>query len=273
MSRLGASLLALALLAGCGAPEGVPRDVLKDAHVPDFARVPYEPFGRAAAVAIALREWRLWGQPIQDEAADEEAAPVDPARKPEREPGLWQRVGEYWWLGLDAGRPERAWTGKHDANGQMFPPDQDGRFAWSAAFISYVMRIAGAGSRFPYSESHADYINTAWRAARTDDRAWVVRAEAPAAYAPQPGDLICFGRLDARSMRFEDLPTGRFPSHCDIVVSREPGGLAAIGGNIEDAVTLQHVPTTPDGRLADADGVLVDQRYPWFVVISVLYDR
>jgi len=184
LSRLGTSLLALALLAGCvtkSAPEGVP----KDAHVPDFARLPYEPFGRAAAVAVALREWRLWGQPIQDQPTDEEAAPADPARKPERQPGLWQRVGEYWWLGLDADRPERAWTGKHDANGHEFPPDQDGRFAWSAAFISYVMRIAGAGARFPYSESHADYINTAWRAARADDRAWVVRAEPPAFNYPQ----------------------------------------------------------------------------------------
>jgi hypothetical protein len=100
-----------------------------------------------------------------------------------------------------------------------------------------------------------------------------VRAEAPAAYAPQRGDLICFGRGAGRAIRFEDLPAGRFPSHCDIVVDIAPGLLSAIGGNIDDAVSLQHVPTAPDGRLAGPDGALVDPRYPWFVVISVRYDR
>jgi hypothetical protein len=103
LRRVAASLLGLALLAGCVA-KGVP----EDAHVPDFARRPYEPFGREAAVAIALREWRLWGQPVQDSPTDEEAEAADPARKPERQPGLWQRVGEYWWLGLDADQPARA---------------------------------------------------------------------------------------------------------------------------------------------------------------------
>jgi hypothetical protein len=255
-------------------PPTVPASVPKDAYVPDFARRPYEPFGRAAAVAIARREWRLWGEPVQDLETDEDIAAAEPARKPERQPGLWQRVGEYWWLGLDADQPAHAWTGKHDANGNVFPPDQDGNFAWSAAFISYVMRIAGAGARFPYSESHADYIDAAWRAAYGGERdRWAVRAEPPSSYAPQLGDLICFGRLGARGLRFEDLPAPRFPSHCDIVVAAEPGALAALGGNIDDAVSLQHVPTAPDGRLVDEAGALIDRRYPWFVVIRVLYDR
>jgi hypothetical protein len=235
--------------------------------------VPYEPFTRADAVAIALREWRLFGQPVQDRpGGDEQAGDEAPAgaSKPERLPGLWQRVGEYWWLGLDADQtPENAWTGKHDAQGRVFPPEQDGRFAWSAAFVSYVMRIAGAGARFPYSASHADYIN----AARRGDAAWAVRAERPAAYAPLPGDLICFGRGLDRDLGFDDLPAGRFPGHCDIVVETGLGVLTVIGGNVDDAVTLKHVPTTPDGRLADASGAVIDQRYPWFVVIRVLYDR
>ena len=63
----------------------------------------------------------------------------------ERLEGLWQRVGEYWWLGLPMGADEQGLTGKHDQNGAVFPPEQDGTFAWSAAFVSYVMRTAGAG--------------------------------------------------------------------------------------------------------------------------------
>ncbi len=246
--------------------------------MPNFARLPYEPFAREAAVAIALREWRLFGQPVQEdqfapEQPDSDEAPGD-ERKPERLSGLWQRVGEYWWLGLDANQtPDNAWTGKHDGQGRVFPPERDGRFAWSAAFVSYVMRIAGAGPRFPYSASHATYINAARRGAPAS----VVRAERPTVYAPQPGDLICFGRGPDRDLLFDDLPAGSFPGHCDIVVEAAlgtaSGTLTVIGGNVGDAVTLKHVPTTADGRLADAGGVLVDPRYPWFVVIRVLYDR
>jgi hypothetical protein len=271
LTRALGALLAGALLASCqvAAPPPVP----KDAHVPDFARRPYEPFGRQAAVAIALREWRLFGQPVQEDAVAPDQADEDPEAKPERQPGLWQRVGEYWWLGMDPDRPERAWTGKHDTSGSVFPPAGDGRYAWSAAFISYVMRIAGAGPRFPYSERHATYINQAWRAAATDDPRWAVRALAPTAYPPQLGDLICFGRGDDRDLRFEDLPAPPFRGHCDVVVGREPERLAVIGGNVADAVTLKHVPTTPDGKLAAADGTVLDARYPWFVVIRVLYAR
>ena len=77
--------------------------------------------------------------------------PPAPEQKPEREPGLWQRVGEYWWLGMNASSPEAAWTGKHDAQGEVFPASVDGDYAWSAAFVSYVMRIAGAARGFPYA--------------------------------------------------------------------------------------------------------------------------
>ena len=84
-----------------------------DTQIPPFARVPYEPISRESVVAIALREWRLFGQPVDDDPPGTRPPPA-PDEKPEREPGLWQRVGEYWWLGLNAGAPEAAWTGKHD---------------------------------------------------------------------------------------------------------------------------------------------------------------
>ena len=105
-------LLALLILAlsGCAVPKPPP-----DAHVPPFARVPYEPISRESVVAIALREWRLFGEPVDDDPPGSRPPPA-PEDKPEREPGLWQRVGEYWWLGMNAGAPESGWTGKHDAS-------------------------------------------------------------------------------------------------------------------------------------------------------------
>jgi len=259
MPRAGACLaLLVALLAGCARPV--------DPRVPAFAARPYEPFARDAAVAIALREWRLFASPVDDDPPGTRPTPA-PDQKPERQAGLWQRVGEYWWAAMPPGAPEGLWTGKHDAQGRVFPAADDGDYAWSAAFISYVMRIAGAGDKFPYSETHADYIN----AARRHEAA--LQAFPPDAYAPLPGDLICIGRGPAADLTFADLPAPRFPGHCDIVVDRAPGQISVIGGNVDDAVTLKHVPVTASGMLAAPDGQVLDARWPWFVVIAVRYDR
>ena len=258
------SILPLFLLAACmGSP-------MPDAHVPPFAKVPYEPFSRQAVVAIAMREWRLFGQNMYDPAAD-----ATRTIKPEREEGLWQRVGEYWWLGLNAGAPESAWTGKHDAHGAVFSRDIDGDYAWSAAFVSYVMRIAGAGARFPYSADHADYINAARRESLGQTTKWLVSAERVQDYAPRPGDLVCFGRGGAKGLRYEDLPTpALFTSHCDIVVDTAvPGRISVIGGNVEDSVTMNQVPVTPDGKLATPDGAVLDTRFPWMAVLRLLVDN
>jgi hypothetical protein len=254
---------AIAALSAC-APHPPP-----DAHVPPFARVPYEPFSRDAVVAIALREWRLFGSPVDDDPPGSYRL-ASPEHKPERQQGLWQRVGEYWWLAMDAGTPDAAWTGRHDANGRVFPANEDGLYAWSAAFISYVMRIAGAGARFPYSASHSDYIDIAADMAAGRKSGWLVVAERVEAYAPRPGDLICFGRGDAHDLRYDDLPAGLFPGHCDVVVDIAVAGqIGVIGGNVDDAVTLKHVPVTPEGRLATSEGQVVDSRYPWMVVLRL----
>jgi len=261
--RLALPLL-FGLLSACAAPQP-PLDV----HVPPFARLPYEPISRDAVVAIALREWRLFGSPVDDTPGSYQ--PATPQDKPERQQGLWQRVGEYWWLGMNANSGEAAWTGKHDGNGTVFPASEDRSYAWSAAFISYVMRIAGAGKQFPYSASHSDYINTAKEQALGQTSGWIIAAQRPETYAPQPGDLICLGRGSAGGLRYDDLPAGHFPGHCDIVVDTGvPGHISVVGGNVDDAVTMKHVPVTPDGKLATPDGHVLDDRYPWMVVLELL---
>lgn len=256
------------LLAACAGPSEHAPSV--DEHVPPFARVPYQPLSRAAVVAIALREWRLFGSPVDDNPPGT-YHPATPDDKPERQQGLWQRVGEYWWEGLNPGDPDQGWTGIHDANGVVFPATEDGMYAWSAAFVSYVMRIAGAGARFPYTATHADYINLAKQVKLRQSSGWAISAEPPASYAAQAGDLICLSRGVMPPLTYDDLPTNRFPSHCDVVVRADSGVLTVVGGNIDDAVTMKHVPTTPGGMLVGPDGTVVDARYNWFVVIRVLY--
>ena len=167
------------MLSACVAP---------DAHAPMFAEKNYAPFSRADAVAVALDEWRLWGMRVDDHWGH--GYVQRDATMGERQPGLWQRVGEYWWEGMNADEPDNAWTGKHDANGKVFPVAVNGEYAWSAAFISYVMRIAGAGKNFPYSPDHATYINYAARAAKGEVQNPLLIAEDPTKYAPRLGDLV-----------------------------------------------------------------------------------
>ncbi|MBC7799949.1 MAG: DUF2272 domain-containing protein [Gemmatimonadaceae bacterium] len=267
-----AALATALLLAACAAPPPAPapsddavvqlRPVLPDQNVPDFAKRPFEPFARANAVGIAMREWRGFGSLVTDTGPD--APPVPRDIRPDRQAGLWQRVGEYWWLGQDAASRETGWTSKYDEFGRAYGGDAP---AWSAAFVSYVMRSAGAGDRFRYSPLHADYINAAAQGLGA------VRAERPDGYAPQPGDLICVQRGNVRALRYDDLPAPRFFAHCDLVVAAEPGRLAVVGGNVVAGVTMRNVPTTDAGMLAGPDGRLVDSRFNWFVVIRVLYDE
>jgi Uncharacterized protein conserved in bacteria (DUF2272) len=250
------------LLAGCVSAPPPVAAVPPDSQIPPYAKKPYEPFSREAAVQIAYREWRAFGQHMvlssdQPESLDSE----------ERDEGLWQRVGDYWWQGLDYGEPDSRWTGKHDQNGVEFPRGEDGNFAWSAAFIDYVMRMAGAGSRFPYSSSHSDYIN----AAHTNPNL-VITALPLTQYAPQRGDLICMWRA-GHQVTYQELPAGHFPGHCDIVVAQHPGSLDVIGGNVDNAVSMKHVPIGPDGRMVGPSGAVIDTDYPWFVVLRVAYQR
>jgi hypothetical protein len=246
--------LALCLItAGCAAP---------DAHAPPFARQPYETFARNDAVAIALDEWRLFGMRVDDN--DGAGYVQTDTAMAERQPGGWQRIGEYWWEGLNANDPDNTWTGKHDAHGQLFPAAVNGHYAWSAAFISYVMRIAGAGRDFPYAADHAFYINYAARAAKGEVRDPLLIAENPLNYAPRLGDLVCSGRGKARSLTYADLPTTQnFPAHCAIVTAGAADQISVIGGNVEDAVALTHVPTNNAGMVGP----------PWFVVLRVMYRR
>ena len=271
MLRGFALLLALILASCAPPPEEVPAPILPsptaavDTHIPPFARWPYQAFSREAAVQIALREWRAFGQPIvfpNTELPEDE----------EREEGLWQRVGEYWWLGLDPRWRQQGWTGIHNENGIVFPESEDGNFAWSAAFVSYVMRIAGAGSRFPYSETHSDYINAARRHGLGLEPYTALTAERIEAYAPQRGDLICYWR-GPHAVSYDNLPTGRFPAHCDIVVAIRPGDLDVIGGNVDNAVAMKHIPATIDGHLAGPDGIVIDPDHHYFVVLRVEYLR
>jgi hypothetical protein len=271
----------LGLLLEACAPERPPAEepsvepqreqfIARSGHSPPFARFSYSVFSRADAVAIAQQEWRLFGQRVYDDPPDLVADPSS-SDDAARLPGFWERIGEYWWLGQDADRPQSAWTGTHDEGGQEFADGRDDYYAWSAAFISYVMRTAGAGARFAYAPAHYVYIDIAKEMKLGRASGWAMIAERVDEYAPVPGDLICFSRT-RRPLTYDKLPARHFPAHCDMVVARDAGQLAVIGGNVVHSVTMKHVPIA-DGRLAEPGGHVLDTRYAWFVVLRILYDR
>ena len=159
------ALLGLALLAACTkqpplappAPAGL---IGADAHLPPYVRNGFEAFSRRTAVAVAEREWRAFGSLVDDDPPG--TAPLPRSLRPDQQAGLWQRVADYWWLGQDYGAESGGWSSRYNENGTAYSSDAP---AWSAAFISYVMRVAGAGTGFPFSALHADYIKrrSTWR--------------------------------------------------------------------------------------------------------------
>jgi len=117
---------------------------------------------------------------------------------------------------------------------------------WSAAFISWVMRQAGAGPAFRYAGGHSYYIAAA-KQNRLANSSNPIQAYRISERSPQEGDLVCKSR--AGSGATYDNIRGGMSTHCDIVVARQPGKLLTVGGNVSDSVKITEVPIDAAGRI------------------------
>lgn len=193
----------------------------------DFAIDEWEFFGR--------QEWRLNGT-------------VNDGKK-EYQDGAWQRVGDYWAFIAKTHPQFKNLTGK------------DTGYPWSAAFISFCMDAAGAGTKFPYAPGHATYINAAIKNAKNGTANAPIVGHKLLSYVLKPGDLIGYWR-GGKAITFDNaLATGWYQSHTDIVVEVGNKVAKSIGGNVGHSVTKREV------RL-NAAGNLTDTRENWFVVIE-----
>ena len=128
---------------------------------------------------------------------------------------------------------------------------------WSAAFISFVMKTAGASpTQFPISPSHSLYILFALanRVANRMNASMVYfdRNER----APEVGDLIGFSRtaeVRNRADMERFLPSKFFASHTNLVVDVAPGRIKAIGGNLSQSTRIVNVKTDAEGRIDPSD--------------------
>lgn len=168
---------------------------------------------RENLLRLAIQEWEKWGK----------------GQRRESDPGMQPLLQDYWLTGVGwiPGTP-RWW--------ETVP--------WSAAFISWLMRRAGAGNAFKYSAAHAVYIKAA-----KDNR--LVNNENPfKAYRvnevrPEVGDLVCKSRAGSGA-NYENIGPG-LATHCDVVVGVQPGELSAIGGNVDDSVGRRPVRIDANG--------------------------
>jgi hypothetical protein len=149
--------------------------------------------------------------------------------------------------------------------------------AWSAAFVSFIMRDAGLEEKvFAYGAAHVAYISAAVAQSLRDgnggERTHFFRACDPALTPPRAGDLLCYHRHTEGTRNpyvpkgpslfrsiFEDFASGERPiirSHCDIVVDVDARArkVTVIGGNVQNSVTERVLTLNKRGVLSMRQG-------------------
>ena len=199
-----------------------------------------DPLGfRTEIVRIAEREWGRWH--------------VNGTKLVETDPAMTSVLQGYYRTGI--GRAVDA-VDLQDAGWQFAHP-------WSAVFISWVMRTAGAGRRFAYSAAHQRYIAAAKAnrlGADVDNPVWAFPI---GELAPAAGDLACKGRRNSGAS-YENIDDGPRQSHVDVVVAVDGDAVMTIGGNVDQTVGRKRVRTS--GGLVD---VTAAGQHEYFAVIRV----
>ena len=106
------------------------------------------------------------------------------------------RVANYW-LGIPSKQYDDLVKKFAKAKGML---DGTIDLAWSAAFISYCMQMAGAGSAFPYSSGHATWMVLSIKNKRNGKLKASLVGFRPGEIPLKPGDLIARPRQDRGSL-------------------------------------------------------------------------
>ena len=163
---------------------------------------------------LAVEQWKFFGRQAYDLAGH-----ATTVGHKEGEPTFFQKVGEYWRDGVDR-------------------PDLDGldhSWPWSAAFISWVMRTAGAGNQFRYSAQHSVYVSKAIRDHLQGRQNVAYHGVRLNEQTPEVGDVVCWSRQ--AGIDYDNQNSGDYKGHTDIVVAVQPKAIEIIGGNVGNSVT------------------------------------
>jgi hypothetical protein len=170
--------------------------------------------------------------------AKEELARWNYGRIKETDPRSRDVLRDYWKTG----------TGNVFTAAQIASPSFQAATPWSAAFISWVMRKAGAGGKFKYSASHSVYTAAA-KANRIAQNDSPFKAYRISEVTPRVGDLVCKSRAGSGAT-YDTIRPG-MKTHCDIVTGAGPDGLEVVGGNVSNSVSKGRVHLDSAGHIKD----------------------
>ena len=266
----GIVVLGLAVLGGCASTSATaerPSDrddqglfarllaavpSLRSDHMPTVRSQPTKKPGttistdsvRGRLVQVVTHEWQFFGG-----AQWRLNKPSIRGAGLEHQPGYRERVIRYWSDGL----------GRRITNTRAV--------GWSGAFISYVMKAAGADRRFPYSGTHVTYIARAIRNRKEGRTDASIVGYRPREYAPRPGDMICNSLTSG--VDYDNIQR-RYSAHCDIVVARGFRRVDVIGGNLTNSVRKRSLLTDENGFVFPKQPRKIDPYVKrWFVIVKV----
>jgi len=218
---------------------------------------------RDELIARAVEQWEKFGKdldrndkfidPNGNTTTNDKTDGVPNRRKETVEP-FASRVANYW-LSIPSQQYNDLVRKYAKAKGKL---DGTIDLAWSAAFISYCMQMAGAGSSFPYSSGHAAWMVQSIKN-RTSGKLKASLVGFRLGEIPlEPGDLIARPR-EAGVTYDNAVKKAWFISHSDIVVEVDKANKVAhvIGGNVGQSVSKAKVTIDSDGKLDDPDGWMV----------------
>lgn len=208
--------------AGAAAPPGS----VSPTNPPPGTVTPPPPAGslRGNIVSVALQEWNRWGQ----------------GSKNENDPSLQAILKDYWVSGTGS---DYGYTNS---------------LAWSAAFISWVIKKAGGGNNFRYSGAHTTYTYYA-KQNRIQNNASPFKAFRITEKRPEPGDIIVQNR-GTSTFTYDNVQPDLSGTHGDIVVSVSGNSIQVIGGNLSNSVSRNPYYLNANGFLNSA---------PHFAIIKV----
>ncbi|MBK8903634.1 MAG: DUF2272 domain-containing protein [Anaerolineaceae bacterium] len=212
---VGAKTEAALIAAGATQPPNVPKPGSRTSLSSSHSAISMQAL-RNNIVKMALQEWERWQR----------------GRIKEDNPQIRSILEGYW-------RKGAGWLPKETRWWSTVP--------WSAAFISWVMRHAGAGQDFRYSGAHAVYIAAA-RDNRLANNSNPFKAYRISEAAPQLGDLVC--RRRQSGVTYDNVRRGHL-THCDVVTAVKAGRVLTIGGNVSNSVSITPVAIDGNGRITD----------------------
>lgn len=132
--------------------------------------------------------------------------------------------------------------------------------AWSAVFVSWCMKQAGAtASQFKFSSAHSRFIHAA--IANASNNTGVFHGRELGQHAPKVGDILQNNRSGG-SVDFRFAATHKqYKSHSAIVmevgVDNRGKYLRTIGGNESDSVGMKEVRLTQAGLVRNPNGLYI----------------